>query len=108
MAQVVLKPGHVQPVWAGHPWVFAQGIERIRGEVENGAEVQVRDARNNVLGRGLYSARSAIAVRLYTRDPARPFDVDLVEERLRAALRRRAPFSLPSADTNGFRAFHGE
>lgn len=108
MAQVILKPGHVQPVWAGHPWVFAQGIDRIRGEVENGAEVQVRDPRNNVLGRGLYSPRSAIAVRLYTRDPVRPFDVDLVEERLRAALRRRAPFGLPSADTNGFRALHGE
>lgn len=108
MAQVILKAGHVQPVWAGHPWIFAQGVERIRGEVENGAEVQVRDARDNLLGRGLYSARSAIAVRLFTRDPERPFDSGLVEERLRAALRRRAPFGLPAPDTTGFRALHGE
>ena len=29
MGAVVLKAGHVQPVWAGHPWVFAQAVERI-------------------------------------------------------------------------------
>lgn len=108
MTQVILKAGHVQPVWAGHPWVFAQGIERIRGDVSNGAEVQVRDARDNVLGRGLYSAHSAIAVRLFTRDADRRFDASLVEERLRAALRRRSRFGLPGPETTGFRAIHGE
>lgn len=108
MTQVILKAGHVQPVWAGHPWVFAQGVERIRGDVRNGAEVQVRDARGNVLGRGLYSAHSAIAVRLFTREGDRHFDTGLVEERLRKALSRRARFGLPSPETTGFRALHGE
>ena len=23
---VHLKPGHVRPVWAGHPWIYAQGV----------------------------------------------------------------------------------
>ncbi len=108
MTQVILKAGHVQPVWAGHPWIFAQGIEKMRGKTDNGCEVEVNDARGNVLGRGLYSAHSAIAVRLYTRDAGRSFDERFVEERLRAALERRKRFGLPSADTTGFRALHGE
>jgi 23S rRNA (cytosine1962-C5)-methyltransferase len=108
VTQVILKPGHVQPVWAGHPWIFAQGIEKLRGKADNGAEVEVHDARGNVLGRGLYSAHSAIAVRLYTRDGTRTFDESLVEERLRTALARRQRFGLPSTQTSGFRALHGE
>ena len=31
MPTVRLKPGHVQPVWAGHPWVYAQAIDASRG-----------------------------------------------------------------------------
>ena len=31
MRTVRLKAGHVQPVWAGHPWVYAQAIEWIEG-----------------------------------------------------------------------------
>lgn len=108
MTQVILKPGHVQPVWAGHPWVYAQGIATIRGSATHGGEVQVRDARDNVLGRGLYSEGSSIAVRLYTREPERPFDRSLVEERLRSALARRARVGLPAPGTTGFRVVHGE
>ena len=28
-AVVKLKPGHVQPVWAGHPWVYAQAVASV-------------------------------------------------------------------------------
>src|SRR5574342_118000 len=59
MACITLKPGHVQPVWAGHPWVYAQAIERVEGGAGAGDEVQVKDARGNLLGRGLYSPGSA-------------------------------------------------
>jgi 23S rRNA (cytosine1962-C5)-methyltransferase len=106
--RVILKAGHVQPVWAGHPWVYAQGVEKLVGRVEHGDEVQVEDARGNLLGRGLYSAGSAIAVRLYTREPEQSLDGALIEERLRAALARRARLGLPSADTTGYRVLHGE
>jgi len=68
------QAGHVQPIWAGHPWVFAQAIERIEGGAAAGDEIQVRDARGNTLGRGLYSPGSAIPVRLFTRDAQTPID----------------------------------
>src|SRR5690349_20826161 len=108
MAVVVLKPGHVQPVWAGHPWVFAQAIERVEGGASPGDEVEVRDARGNVLGRGLYSPRSAIPVRLYTRDDKTPIDGGLLSRRIEQALERRRVLGLPSAGTDAFRVVHAE
>lgn len=108
MASVVLKPGHVQPVWAGHPWVFAQAVERIEGGAQGGDEVEVKDARGNFLGRGLYSPGSAIPVRILTRDRERRVDAKLLGSRLEAAIVRRRNLGLPSAETNAVRLVHAE
>ena len=108
MANVVLKPGHVRPVWAGHPWVFAQGIREIVGPVAAGDEVSVLDPKGNVLGRGLFSPSSAIKVRLYTRDPDRALSEELLRERFERALERRKRFGLPNGDTDAFRLLNAE
>jgi 23S rRNA (cytosine1962-C5)-methyltransferase len=105
---VILKTGHVQPVWAGHPWVFAQAVERVEGGAVAGDDVEVRDPRGNSLGRGLYSPGSAIPVRLYTRDVRRAIDGALLAERIQHAVERRRAFGLPSADTDAFRLVHAE
>jgi 23S rRNA (cytosine1962-C5)-methyltransferase len=105
---VILKAGHVQPVWAGHPWVFAQAVERVEGGVAAGDEVEVRDPRGQVLGRGLYSPGSAIPVRLYTRERDRAIDAALIAERIERAVARRAAFGLPGPDTNAYRVVHAE
>jgi 23S rRNA (cytosine1962-C5)-methyltransferase len=108
LPRLILARGHVQPIWAGHPWVFAQAVARWEGQAAPGAEVVVCDARGEPLGRALHSPGSAIVARLFTRDPARPIDADLFEERLRRALERRARLGLPSADTTGLRLVHAE
>lgn len=108
MAAVIIKSGHVQPVWAGHPWVFAQAIERIEGGATAGDEILVRDARGNTLGRGLYSPGSAIPVRLFTRDATTPIDGALFAARIERAIQRRARLGLPSAETNAVRLVHAE
>jgi len=109
VATVRLKPGHVQPVWAGHPWIYAQAIDRIEGGVTGGDEVRVVDPRGNLLGRGLYSAGSAIAVRLLTRDDATPMDADFFKARIERAVRLREGLGLGAAgDTTGYRAVHAE
>ncbi len=107
-AAVVIKAGHVQPVWAGHPWVFAQAIERIEGGAAPGDEIMVRDARGNVLGRGLYSPASAIPVRLFTRDASTPIDGALFASRIARAIARRKIVGLPSAETSAVRLVHAE
>ena len=108
MGTVVIKAGHVQPVWAGHPWVFAQAVERVEGGAVPGDDVEVRDPRGNSLGRGLYSPGSAIPVRIYTRDRARLIDGALFAERIVKAAERRRTFDLPNAATSAFRLVHAE
>jgi 23S rRNA (cytosine1962-C5)-methyltransferase len=107
-ATVRLKPGHVQPVWAGHPWVYAQAIERVEGGATAGDEVSVVDPRGNLLGRGLYSPGSAIPVRLLVRDAKTRLDPAFFRARLERAVAARASLGFPSEHTNGFRLVHAE
>ncbi|MBW2454527.1 MAG: class I SAM-dependent rRNA methyltransferase [Deltaproteobacteria bacterium] len=109
---VTVKAGHVQPIWAGHPWVFKQAIERVEPGLGPGDEVLVLDPHGKVLGRGLYSPKSAIVVRLYTTDGTRAIDASLMHQQIeRAVAMRRAqglPESQPDKETTGFRLIHGE
>jgi 23S rRNA (cytosine1962-C5)-methyltransferase len=108
MAVVTLKAGHVQPVWAGHPWVYAQAVERIEGGARAGDEVTVRDGRGNELGRGLYSPGSAIVVRIFSRAESEHIDGALIARRIEAATERRRTLHLPAPSTTGFRLVHAE
>ncbi|MBI5515661.1 MAG: class I SAM-dependent rRNA methyltransferase [Deltaproteobacteria bacterium] len=107
-AGVHLRAGSVQPVWAGHPWVFAQAIERLSGAPQAGDEVLLYDPRGNALGRGYYSPGSALPVRLLTRDPEEALDGAFFRRRLTAALALRRALGLPRADTTGYRAVNAE
>src|SRR4051812_148158 len=111
MPIVTLKPGHVRPVWSGHPWVFAQAIARIEGGAVAGDEVTVVDPHGTILGRGLYTPRSAIPVRLFTRDDT-PIDGAVFRRRIERALAHRRELGLPSAapghETDAFRLVHAE
>jgi 23S rRNA (cytosine1962-C5)-methyltransferase len=111
MPTVTLKPGHVRPVWSGHPWVFAQAIGRIEGGAVAGDEVRVVDPNGNVLGRGLYTPRSAIPVRMFTREDA-PIDGALFRRRIERAIAHRKELGLPSAlpghETDAYRLVHAE
>jgi 23S rRNA (cytosine1962-C5)-methyltransferase len=109
MSTVRLRPGHVQPVWAGHPWVFAQAIERVTGAPAAGDVVTVTDPRGQFLGRGFYSPRSAIPVRILTRREDEAVDEVLLGRRLEAArLLRHEWLSLPDGETTGYRLVHSE
>lgn len=108
MATVKLKPGHVQPVWAGHPWVYAQAIERVQGGATAGDEVSVLDPRGNLMGRGFYSPGSAIPVRILVRDATTHIDGAFFRERVAKALAWRNTMGYPSHETTGFRLVHAE
>jgi 23S rRNA (cytosine1962-C5)-methyltransferase len=108
MADIVLKPGHVRPVWAGHPWVYAQGISKVVGQVAAGDEVRVLDPHGKALGRGLYSPKSAIRLRLYTRQPDQQLDQALIIQRITHAVELRNRLGLPNEPTNAMRAFNAE
>ncbi len=108
MLTVRLKPGHVQPVWTGHPWVYAQAIDAVDRGTTAGDEVSVIDPRGNLLGRGFYSPGSAIPVRLLVRDATTQIDAAFFRERFERAQALRASLGLPSDDTTGLRFLHAE
>ncbi|MBM4357335.1 MAG: 23S rRNA (cytosine(1962)-C(5))-methyltransferase RlmI, partial [Deltaproteobacteria bacterium] len=109
---ITVRAGHVQPLWAGHPWVFQQAIERVDGDAAPGADVLVVDPNGKVLGRGLYSPRSALTVRLFTTRGAQAIDAALCRQRLAEARAVRVGAGLPSSEagreTTGYRLVHGE
>lgn len=108
---VTLKPGHIQPVWSGHPWVFAQAIAHLEGGALPGDEVRVVDPHGGFLGRGLYTPRSSIPVRIVTRDDV-PIDGALVRRRIERAIEARRdvglPHRAPGHETTGYRLIHAE
>ncbi|MGO8998016.1 MAG: class I SAM-dependent rRNA methyltransferase [Polyangiaceae bacterium] len=115
MATVRLKPGHVQPVWAGHPWVYAQAIDRVEGNPTGGDEVSVIDPRENLIGRGFFSPGSAIPVRILVRDAKTRLDAEFFRERIERAFAVRREMGIATAavppaeaDTTGYRLVHAE
>lgn len=108
MPTIHLKPGHVQPIWSGHPWVYAQAIDRVEGGATAGDEVSVVDPRGNLLGRGFYTPGSAIPVRLLVRDATTRLDAAFFRARIDRAVATRQLLGLPSEQTSGFRLVHAE
>ncbi len=109
-----LKPGHVRPVWTGHPWVYAQALERIEGGALKGDEIDVVDPKGQFLGRGFYSPSSAIPVRILSRKKDEALDAAFFRTRIAAAisLRHTLGLGLEAANgkgqTTGYRLVHAE
>ena len=93
---------------AGHLWVYASDIESV--EVPAGdppALLPVADSRGMLLGTALYSPTSQIALRIVSREEIDEAAwLQLLEARLRAAIRRRRP--LLDEQTNACRLCFSE
>lgn len=109
MAIVHIKQGHVQPIWSGHPWVFAGAIKRIEGPYSPGDGVDVVDPTGKFLGRGFISPNSAITVRILTRNEGENLDEDFLNRKISSAIKmRKNILNLPSDQTTGFRLINSE
>ena len=76
---------------AGHVWVYRSDVEGWPDELSAGL-VPVTDRRGDLLGTGLYSPASEIALRLVSQDLITEVKwLELLRERLRAAIARRQP-----------------
>ena len=106
--ELTLKPGHIRPIWAGHPWIYAQGLPKEHKALEDGQEVVIKDPKGQPLGVGFYCAQSAIGVRMFSRDTRRRFDEAFIRETIQAAIDLRTDMGLPSDDTNAYRLIHAE
>ncbi|HUF51910.1 MAG TPA: class I SAM-dependent methyltransferase [Longimicrobiales bacterium] len=101
-----LYPPAERAVRSGHPWVYADGVERIRRPGEAGDLAVIFDHKDRFLAIGLYDPSSPLRVRiLHHGDPVQ-IDRDWLLQRMRTAQEIRAP--LAAQDTTGYRMIHGE
>ncbi|RFM26056.1 class I SAM-dependent rRNA methyltransferase [Deminuibacter soli] len=67
MIKVILKKKIAPRIANGHPWIFANEVDKISGEVTPGEIVDVFYADEKFAGRGYINPKSQILVRLLTR-----------------------------------------
>jgi 23S rRNA (cytosine1962-C5)-methyltransferase len=92
---VVVRPGHDARLRAGHLWLYRTEIARIEGDPEEGDAVVVRAASGRHLGTGFLNTRSAIAVRLLTRED-REIDEGFLADGLSRAISLRTRLIPPA------------
>ena len=106
-ARVILHKGRARPLWFGHPWVYANAVDRIEGDAAPGDAVSLCDHDGRLIGRGFYNPRSQIPVRLCTRaDEA--LDAAFLRARIARARALRARLGLPSERTTIYRLVNSE
>jgi 23S rRNA (cytosine1962-C5)-methyltransferase len=106
-SRVVLCRGKARPLWFGHPWVYANAVERVDGEAAAGDIVSLVDHDGHFIGRGIFNPRSQIPVRLLTRKEE-AIDAAFFVARLREAQALRTRLKLPSPDTTAYRLVNSE
>jgi 23S rRNA (cytosine1962-C5)-methyltransferase len=107
LPQIVLRKGRARPLWFGHPWVYANAVMRVDGQPAPGDLVSLVDHDGRFIGRGFYSPRSQIPVRLCTR-AEEAVDAAFFRRRVQQARAARARLGLPSATTTAYRLINSE
>ena len=108
-AQIRLAQPLERSIRAGHPWIYreALALEAAAKKPSTGSAVDIIGTDGKFVARGLYDARSPLAVRVATLDRAEALDDAFVRARLRRALHARRGLFDP-ATTTAFRWCNGE
>ncbi|HET9619998.1 MAG TPA: class I SAM-dependent rRNA methyltransferase [Kofleriaceae bacterium] len=86
----VRLPGDVaHRVRAGHPWVYREMLGPRPIVAEPGTAIDLVEEDGEFVGRALYDADNAIALRVFTRKPDTAIDGALLADRVRAAVALR-------------------
>lgn len=102
--RVYLKKNEEKRIAAGHPWVYANEVQRIEGEGKNGETAVVYDYKGNFIGKGFINHLSKILVRIFIRNKDENADRELFVKRIKAAVEYREKLGY----SNCYRAVFGE
>lgn len=83
MSSVYLKRKISPRVANGHPWVFANEVEKIDGDVQGGDIVELFSHDKKFIGKGYINPKSQILVRLLSRSKTDTINEDYFVERIR-------------------------
>lgn len=89
MTKLILNNRIGNRILNGHPWIFANEVNRIEGTPNPGDIVEVTTNDNKFVGKGYINPQSQIIVRLLTRDKNEEINEEFFYNRLLAAWRYR-------------------
>lgn len=89
MIKAYLKKKISRRVGEGHPWIFANEVNTVEGDVNAGDIAEVFTHDKKFIGKGYVNPRSQILVRLLTRDRSEVINEDFFYKRLEQAWQYR-------------------
>ena len=92
--KIVVKKGRGKSLRRRHPWLFSGAIYSMEGSPEPGDTVDVVSSDGFFLGRGSYSPRSQIRVRIWTFDADREISSVFLRDRVFEAVQLRRSLNL--------------
>jgi 23S rRNA (cytosine1962-C5)-methyltransferase len=95
MNKVRLKKRIGHRVINGHPWIFANEVEQVNGNIEGGETVLVETSDGKFLGQGYINPKSQILVRLLTRKKDDKIDDAFFLNRISKAWQYRQRSGIP-------------
>jgi 23S rRNA (cytosine1962-C5)-methyltransferase len=102
MSTVIISQRGEERVRSGRPWVYRSDVAQV--SAASGDVVRVAGPRGKTIGYALYSDRSEIALRVFSRSAEPPAET-IWRERLLAAIDYREGLSI---DATAYRLVHGE
>jgi 23S rRNA (cytosine1962-C5)-methyltransferase len=83
MGKVQLKRKIAARIANGHPWIFANEVEKVTGDPGAGSTVDVYFADGKYAGKGYFNAQSQIQVRLLTTEKSEEINEDFFLRKIR-------------------------
>ncbi len=83
--RVILHPEREKSLVRKHPWVFASAIDKVTGKVKLGDTVDVHSSTGDWLGRGAWSPKSQIQIRIWTFEANESIDHGFFQRRIQCA-----------------------
>ena len=105
--QIKLKPKEEDRLLAGHPWVYANEIEKVPVHLTQGSLVEVVTSKAHFVGRGVANPSSKILARLLTHSTQEEVGEGLIAARARRALQLRKGMG-EKYSTDSLRLIFGE
>lgn len=106
MNSIILKKGRETSLLRHHPWVFSGAIQEVKGNPAIGETVDVLSFKGEFLGRGSYSPKSQMTVRILSNDKNKTIDENFFYEKIKSA-KERKEFLLDEF-SNSYRLIFGE
>lgn len=106
MLKVHLKKDRDQSIKRKHPWIFSGAIEKYDSGIQSGSTVTLLSSSGKVLGKGAFSPKSQIAVRMWTFNGDDDINTEFFHRKISAAINIRS--SMLNEATNCCRIINSE